>query len=101
LFIGVSHNAKANSCYSYLQKAGFIRKSIQSDLDQTFSDFELIVTDVNSNDNTKEVVDSFTGKRIRYYNSDTVLYFTESRNRVFNYATGKYAIVFHDETSYA
>lgn len=47
-------------------RAHLIAEAIQSVLDQTFTDFEIIVVDDGSTDNTKDVVDRFTDPRIRY-----------------------------------
>jgi glycosyltransferase involved in cell wall biosynthesis len=43
-----------------------ISKSIQSVIDQDFKDFELIIIDDGSTDNTKEIVAGFSDHRIRY-----------------------------------
>ena len=45
----------------------FIAESIQSVIDQTYENWELIIVDDCSTDNTDEVVSKFTDKRIRYF----------------------------------
>jgi glycosyltransferase involved in cell wall biosynthesis len=46
--------------------ANFIQEAIQSVLDQTFSDFEIVVVDDGGTDNTVDVVKAFKDPRIRY-----------------------------------
>jgi glycosyltransferase involved in cell wall biosynthesis len=51
-------------------RAHLISETIKSVLDQTFQDFEIVVIDDGSTDNTREVVDSFQDPRIRYIYQD-------------------------------
>ncbi|MGK7390867.1 MAG: glycosyltransferase [Candidatus Cyclobacteriaceae bacterium M2_1C_046] len=48
-------------------RAQFIQKAIQSVLDQSYDNFELIIVDDGSTDNTEEVVNKYTDSRIKYY----------------------------------
>jgi len=47
-------------------RAHFLSKAIESVLAQTCTDWELIIIDDGSTDNTKELVEQFTDKRIHY-----------------------------------
>lgn len=47
-------------------RADCIEKSIRSVLEQTYRDFELIIVDDGSSDNTQDVVNSIDDERIRY-----------------------------------
>jgi glycosyltransferase involved in cell wall biosynthesis len=47
-------------------RAHFVGEAIASVLAQTYSDFELLILDNSSADNTEEIVSAFTDPRIRY-----------------------------------
>ena len=49
-------------------RSAILKFAIQSCLNQSFGDFEIIVSDNNSKDRTEEVVKKFTDARIKYVN---------------------------------
>lgn len=59
---------KISVVISAYQKAQFLSRTLQSVLDQTFQDLEIIVVDDGSFDNTREIVESFAKNdgRVRY-----------------------------------
>ena len=64
--------------------AKFIGATIESVLNQTYQNFEMIIVDDASKDNTEEVVKSFKDKRIKYSGPAV------ARNRAMEEARGKY-----------
>lgn len=66
-----------------------ISETVQSVLDQTFSDFELIIIDDGSTDGTEDVVNSFLDDRIKYiYQTNSGR--SHARNHALNMARGRY-----------
>jgi glycosyltransferase involved in cell wall biosynthesis len=51
-------------CYN---RANIVRETIESVLEQTYSNFEIILIDDGSTDNTREVVSTYTDRRVRYF----------------------------------
>ena len=70
--------------------AGFIEESIKSVLAQTYDDWELIIVDDCSTDNTDEVVSFFEDPRIRYIKNEKNSGAAVSRNRALSEAKGKW-----------
>jgi len=65
-----------------------IAESIESVLNQSFTDFEFVIVNTNSTDNTRAIISSFDDKRIRLINcsGDSI----QSLNSGINASTGKY-----------
>ena len=76
----------------------FIAETISAVLAQTYEDFELILLDDNSSDNTQKVISTFDDKRIIYKRNETNLGISENRNKLINMARGEYvAVLDHDD----
>ena len=67
-----------------------IKDSIASILKQTYKNFELLIIDDGSEDNTLQICKSFSDSRIKLFKNDSNIGLTKSLNKVSQYATGKY-----------
>jgi len=70
----------------------YIREAIESVLDQTFKDFELIISDNASTDRTEQICREYVDKdpRIRYYRNEKNLGAAKNFNRTFELSHGEY-----------
>ncbi len=74
--------------YNY---AHYLDETIQSVLDQTFTDFELIIVDNCSTDNTDEVVKKYlTDIRVSFHKNETNVGLVGNWNKCLDYAKGEY-----------
>lgn len=73
----------------------YIAQAIQSVLDQSFCDFELIITDDASTDRTPEIINKFSDSRIRYCLNPKQLGPPGNFNRCIELSAGEYISVFH------
>ncbi|HNW96935.1 MAG TPA: glycosyltransferase family 2 protein [Bacteroidales bacterium] len=79
-------------------RSNFLGKAIESVLSQTFSNWELLIVDDGSTDNTKEVVDYFKDSRIQYFFQQNAER-SAARNKGISNAKGNY-ISFLDSDDY-
>src|SRR6201997_3215495 len=70
----------------------YIEETLDSILSQTFTDFELIISDNASTDRTGEIAQAYAkcDHRIRYYRSEKNMGAGWNARRVYELATGKY-----------
>jgi glycosyltransferase involved in cell wall biosynthesis len=76
-------------------RAPLLKRSIGSILNQTFQDFEIIVVDDASTDNTEEIIHNLEDKRIRYIKHETNRGGSAARNTGIKAARSK-LIAFQD-----
>jgi len=78
-------------------RAHMITEAIDSVLSQTFEDFELIVVDNYSTDNTESVVKSYRDNRIRYFKHRNHGLVSVSRNYGIEKSSGEYIAFLDDD----
>ena len=74
-----------------------LKSSIQSVLNQSYNDFELVIMDNNSSLETGEVVRSFTDIRIKYYRSPVSLSMSDNWELGLSYTSGEYVFILGDD----
>jgi glycosyltransferase involved in cell wall biosynthesis len=77
--------------------APYIWEAVMSVLNQTERNFELLVMDDCSTDNTVELIESIQDKRIRIVNSEVNLGQSNQLNKGIGQAVGKYVAIVHGD----
>ena len=75
----------------------YLYSAIKSVLNQTFEDFEIIIVDDASTDNTRQVVDKFDDKRIRYIRHKENKGGSAARNTGIKRSKGKFIAFLDDD----
>jgi len=90
-------NPKVSVLVPVYNAASFLRTTISSVLNQTFSDFELILLNDCSTDNSEEIISEFHDERIRYYKNKSNLGISPTRNKLMELARGEYLAVLDND----
>lgn len=78
----------------------YIREAIESVLSQTYQNFEIIIVDDNSTDNSIGVIKSYNDPRIKLYQNETNLYTFKTNNKALSLANGELIAVLHSDDKY-
>lgn len=78
-------------------RAQLIQYAVQSVLDQTYGDFEIIVSNNFSDDDTKEVVAGFSDPRVRYFETTELLEIGNSFEFATSHASGEFITYLSDD----
>jgi len=74
-------------------RAHFVREAVLSVISQTYANWELIIIDDGSKDDTKSVIENLGDKRIRYIKHEDNLGLHARRRQSLSYVTGEYTAV--------
>ena len=81
-------------------RANFLYKTINSVINQTFQDWEYIIVDDASTDNSFEIINSFHDERIIYIKNEINIERCDSRNKGIDIAKGKYICFLDSDDEY-
>lgn len=81
-------------------RAHLLPFAVRSVLQQSFGDFEIVISNGGSTDNTAEVVQSFNDRRIRYIESPSRLPVGENYQAGLDHATGEFITFLSDDDAY-
>jgi glycosyltransferase involved in cell wall biosynthesis len=91
---------KISVCIPTYNAARYLREAIESVLQQEFSDYELVICDDASTDDTSTLVSSYTDPRIRYFRSQKNQGQAATWNRCIALAQGQYVALLHADDRY-
>jgi glycosyltransferase involved in cell wall biosynthesis len=87
-----THSPKVSIGLAVFNGEKYLAQAIQSILDQTFTDFELIISDNASTDRSAEICQEFAAldSRIRYHRNETNIGGANNENQTFRMSKGEY-----------
>lgn len=88
-----TNSPKVSICVPTFNGGDYLRQAIDSVLEQDYQDFEIVIVDNCSTDQTAAVVDSLLSKaggRVRFYKNDRNIGLAGNLNKCLEYARGMY-----------
>jgi len=82
---------------TYNRADGYLSNTLESALNQTYRNIDIIVSDNGSTDFTEEVIKKYKDKRIRYFKHDKNIGANNNFNFCLEQARGAYFILLHDD----
>ena len=82
---------------TYNRADGFLKQAIQSAIEQSYENVEVVISDNRSTDDTEALVKGFTDKRIRYFRQPHNIGPYNNFNFCLEQARGDYFLMLHDD----
>jgi glycosyltransferase involved in cell wall biosynthesis len=83
-----------------LNRSKYLVSVLKTIIEQNFDDYEIIVADNNSNDETQSVIKNFKSNRIKYFKSDISLSRNDNWNFALSKSTGDYITFIGDDDAF-
>ncbi|MFB3817878.1 MAG: glycosyltransferase [Candidatus Methylomirabilales bacterium] len=87
----------ASVCIPTYNRAAILRETVRSVLDQTLPDYEVVISDNASSDDTPEVVRAFADPRVRYHRNPRNVGAHENWKQVLRLARGRFIAPLTDD----
>lgn len=88
---------RVSVCVPTYNRSSYLRQAMDSVLKQTFGDFELLVVDNASTDDTATVVSGYRNPRVRYHCNESNLGMVGNWNKCLELARGEFIAILHDD----
>jgi glycosyltransferase involved in cell wall biosynthesis len=89
---------KVSICIPTYKQVEFLRKTLKSLLEQSFEDYEIIISDDSSDDAVKKLLDTFNfNGKLRYFRNSPALGSPVNWNFSLSQATGEYIKILHHD----
>lgn len=85
-------NPKVSICIPSYNHEKYIEKTIKSALAQTYKNFEIIISDDNSTDNTENVINRFKDPKIKFFKNSSNIGPSANFNKLIEIAEGEYLL---------
>ncbi len=82
---------------TYNRADGYLKEAIQSALDQTYPNLEIIVSDNCSTDDTESIVKSFSNRHLKYIKHENNIGASNNFNYCLKKARGEFFLLLHDD----
>jgi glycosyltransferase involved in cell wall biosynthesis len=99
-FLMMSTKGKISVIMPAYNAEKFIVRAIESILQQTYTDLELLIADDGSKDSTKKIVDAIADPRVKCFHNEKNLGYLKTCNKLFALATGDF-IAFQDADDFS
>lgn len=91
------NNVKISVLIPSYNHAPYIGQAIESVINQTFKDIEILIGDDCSTDNSKDVINSYSDSRIKKFFSKTNCGGSENLNKLISLANGEYIAILNSD----